>query len=77
MTESNIRIKCGRCNGTGVDDNTMDDNEVPIPKSCISCGGDGWLESFKVDTTDIMDDLGRCKKRLKKIMDHLGIGDDN
>ena len=47
---------------------------------CPNCGGlgctlcvDGKITASVMNTTDIMADLDKCKKRLKKIMDKLEI----
>jgi DnaJ-class molecular chaperone len=73
--EANMKVKCGRCGGTGIDENKKDINGNVVPESCSACGGTGYFVSGEIVTTEIMDDLDKCKKRLKKIMDHLGITD--
>ena len=58
----------------------MADGEIMV--KCPNCGGsgctlctDGKYAISIMDVTNIMADLDKCKKRLKKIMDHLGLND--
>ena len=58
----------------------MADGEIMV--KCPNCGGSGCTlcvdGKYTVSTmvvTDIMADLDKCKKRLKKIMDKLGVDD--
>ena len=76
MKTQNITIKCGRCNGTGIDDNRKDENENPILESCTSCGGDGYIESALVDVTEVMNELDWLKKKIKKILVKLELPED-
>ncbi len=75
MSEANIKRICPLCKGVG----TYTDHDEygnPLPDTlCRECNGDGGKEDYKLDTTEIMDDLDKCKKRLKKIMDKLEITD--
>ena len=76
MKTQNITIKCGRCNGTGIDDNKRDENGNIIPESCTSCGGDGYIESALIDVTEVMDLLDWIKKKIKKILQKLELPED-
>lgn len=64
-----ITKPCGRCEGTGTDKNVN-----PVA-TCTNCSGTGKVENSRIDITDIMSDLDKCKKRLKKIMDAMGLSD--
>ena len=75
MTDADIKIKCSRCLGTGSDNNNRDSEGNPAVEFCIPCNGVGYIAKDKIDTTDIMADLDKCKKRLKKIMDKLELID--
>ena len=76
MRESKIIERCQWCGGTGINKETKDILGNPIEIPCTYCGADGKFESSRaVDTTDIMEDLDKIKKRLKKIMDKLEVGD--
>ena len=75
MDTLSIKAKCGRCGGTGVDDNVKDVNGVIVPQSCTSCIGTGYVESLTIDVTSIMDCLTIIKRRTKKILDHFSIAD--
>ena len=76
MKTQDITIKCGRCNGTGIDDNAVDEEGNPIPESCISCGGDGFIESGLLDVTEVMNELDWIKKKIKKILNKLEIDEE-
>jgi len=77
MKTQNITIKCGRCNGAGSDDNKRDAEGNIIPESCISCGGDGYIESALIDVTEVMDSLDWLKKKIKKILKKLEIEEED
>lgn len=64
-----IKVRCSRCNGTGADDN----GEVVV--SCVPCGGSGFTGTDFVDGTELQADVDKCLRRLKKIMDFLGVND--
>jgi hypothetical protein len=49
--------RCGRCTGSGTDDNKRDANGNVILESCAVCGGDGWVETDRIDITTITDKL--------------------
>ena len=58
----------------------MSTGEIEV--RCPNCGGlgctlctDGKYTISTIDITDIMADLDKCKKRLKKIMDKLEINE--
>jgi len=64
---------CPECLGTG---------SLPVGETydvCGRCLGKGTLDfgSLEIDsiTTNILDDLQKCKNRLKKIMDKLEISE--
>ena len=61
MSNSQITIKCGRCNGTGIDDNKEES------ESCTSCEGDGYIGSGQLDTTDITEELEFIRGKLTAI----------
>ena len=70
-----LKIKCGRCGGTGTDENVRDQNGNVVPQSCTSCGGIGYVELGLMDMTVVIEDLAICKRRLRKILDKLEIED--
>ena len=70
MTNIVTSVKCGRCLGTGIDDNVVPN--VP----CIACAGTGLVQSEVIDTTEIMDLLGWIKKHIKKIEKKLDIEEE-
>jgi DnaJ-class molecular chaperone len=61
---------CPKCKGTGL----LFTGETTIP--CNRCTGDGQIETGLVDDTELRVDVTKCLRRLKKIMDHLGLNDD-
>ena len=67
--EAKIKKKCSRCLGTGIDTN------MTPPGVCISCEGSGYYGADFVDVTELAEDVDKCKRRLKKIMDKLEISD--
>ncbi len=69
MVDLNIKRRCSRCLGTGIDDN------ITPSKSCDACGGDGFFEFDKIDITELQRDIDKILRRLKKIMDKLAIED--
>lgn len=76
MAESTIvYIKCPHCNGTGKSNIAGDLDKEGILRNCPKCQGEGYYVSGKIDTTDIMADLVVCKRKLKKLMDKLEVGD--
>ena len=54
MSDTYTYIKCSRCIGTGTDDSSRDLNGIPVPASCGVCGGTGYVQGAKIDTTDLM-----------------------
>lgn len=70
MTTQTLSIKCTRCNGTGIDDN------LNPPASCLICGGDGYVQSSLIDTTELMNELDWLKKKIKKILQKLEIPEE-
>jgi len=71
MKTQDITIKCGRCNGTGIEDNTRDEQGNPIPESCTSCGGDGYIESGLLDVTEVMNELSDIKDKVNDIKEKV------
>jgi DnaJ-class molecular chaperone len=51
MVDINLKKICSRCLGTGID------IYVAPSITCHSCDGTGWVQSEKLDVTDIMDAL--------------------
>jgi len=47
MSDANLKTRCSRCLGTGIDR----DGEVPVP--CTPCAGTGYVSKDKIDTTEI------------------------
>jgi len=69
---------CARCKGTGKSLELIDSANPSLgteDKICINCNGDGFIKWGDLDVTEIMTDLDKCKRRLKKIMDKLEIND--
>ena len=76
MSEVTLNGICATCSGTGIQDAGQDNQGNPVPsKTCLACNGTGKLPMGVLDTTDLKDDLDKIKRRLKKIMDKLEIGD--
>ena len=71
METQDITIKCGRCNGTGTEDNTKDEQGNPIPISCSSCGGDGYIESGLLDVTEVMNKLNDIEDKINDIKEKV------
>lgn len=68
--ELNIKKKCVRCLGSGIDDN------VEPSITCISCGGSGYIESDKLNIDvletileDIKDKINHNKKKINDLQD--------
>ncbi len=76
MTTQKLSVRCSTCDGTGIDRNQKDENGNVIPKTCIACNGDGWLDTGVIDTTEITDELGWIKKKIKKILQKLEISEE-
>ena len=70
MTNQKFSIKCSRCLGTGIDDNV--NPSVP----CAGCGGDGYVESSLIDTTEVINELDWIKNKMKKILKKLELPED-
>ena len=64
------KIKCSRCNGTGID------NNITPSVSCASCSGTGYVGESVIDITVLTDDLDWIKNKIKKILKKLDIKDD-
>jgi len=65
MTIQTLSIKCSRCSGTGIDDN------VNPSVSCAGCGGDGYVTSALVDTTELMEELGYIHGKVTAIWNKI------
>jgi hypothetical protein len=76
---------CPQCQGT-LDPGLISDSQggfLPNP-TCPTCNGSGYVPSGKIesipDNTNeiaaLQEDMTKALRRLKKIMDNLGIGDD-
>jgi len=61
--------KCSFCDGGKVLGSSQE------PRTCEKCNGTGVETLGEINLDAIMDDLDKCKKRLKKIMDKLEISD--
>ena len=53
MEDVFIKVKCARCDGTGIDDVSPNQG-----KSCIACNGTGWANTEKLNT------VGKCPTSL-------------
>ena len=71
-----IQMPCGRCGGSGSDDNRKDAEDNPIVVECSSCGGTGLLDNAKMDVSVITDELDWLKKKVKKILQKLEIPEE-
>jgi len=49
-----ITIQCGRCGGTGTDNNCVDENGDSVTTPCVSCEETGRLEGFILDDSESM-----------------------
>jgi DnaJ-class molecular chaperone len=76
MDELLIYGRCGRCTGTGIDDNTPAENGSSNPILCASCQGTGSVPSGKVDYTELNSDIQKIINTLKKITKKLDIKDN-
>jgi DnaJ-class molecular chaperone len=69
-TYTQIKTRCNRCLGTGVDDNGLS------PAACTACGGDGYKDIDKLDVTDIMDAISdvmdKCND-IKEVVDEIKV----
>lgn len=67
-----VKAKCPFCKGDGIYESL-----TGSPSPCPYCEGLGYsMPGSEIDVTEIMADLDKCKKRLKKIMDKLEVLDD-
>jgi len=64
---ASITLKCGRCGGTGIDNNSADENGDTINVPCLSCGETGRIEAFVLDDADIMDKFDDIIDKLNDI----------
>ena len=71
MGNLTIKIKCGRCSGTGIDNNHKDINGTVIPESCTSCTGTGYSSSGLIDVTDIMNELDYIHGKVTAIFNKI------
>jgi DnaJ-class molecular chaperone len=70
-------IMCPRCLGTGIYTTEDSTTHLPIVEDpCTNCGGAGYFETGKTDTTEIMDELDWIKKKIKKILNKLEIEEE-
>ena len=67
MTKISLLVQCGRCNGTGIDDNKRDNNGNIVLESCTSCDGTGKIGTGEIDISDIMDKLNDIKEKVDEI----------
>jgi hypothetical protein len=72
MTDLNLKIKCGRCSGTGID------NNVNPPITCQNCSGTGWINKDKIEVTDLSAKVDlielevlECDSKLKECLELL------
>lgn len=70
MADLIIKIKCGRCNGTGINDNQIVDGIV-VSESCTSCSGTGYFGSGLIDATEITDLLNDIKDKCNDIFEKV------
>ena len=74
MSEIATKIKCSRCNGTGVD---RIKDPINNPSGiCPMCSGTGYVASEFTDFTDIMDILDWMKAKIKKILKEMNLPED-
>ena len=71
MVDLDITVKCGRCGGTGTDDNKKDEQGNPIEESCESCGGDGYIETGKINITALMNEINDTKNKVNDIKEKV------
>ena len=67
---------CPKCNGTGesAEEGPAPPGEDPVQvPGCSMCNSTGRIKTGVADDSMILNDLDKCKKWLKKIMDKLGI----
>lgn len=60
MGELIIKHKCGRCRGSGIDDNVFDAFGHLVPESCSPCSGSGYLAHAKADATFLLQSISNC-----------------
>jgi len=68
-----ITIKCGRCGGSGVDNNTIDENGNVISIPCLSCVG-GRLVMGDMDISVITDQLDYIHGKVTAIWNQVKPG---
>lgn len=71
MSESNITIKCGKCGGTGSIVDIVGIDKIPVSRPCDICSGTGYLLNGKLDTTEIMELLGRINGTTQAIWNKI------
>lgn len=64
------------CLGTGIYQSIDQDRVVIIQDPCETCGGTGYLEEGKSDTTEIINELDWIKKKIKKILTKLEVPEE-
>ena len=77
-------VKCDRCEGSGVYDTSIPDGQggfTPIHEDpCSGCNGTKYYERGLVDGQEdvlkILTDVDFIKKKIKKILQHLGLLED-
>lgn len=60
-----LKVKCSRCLGTGIDDNTG--------ITCIPCAGEGYRDSSILDVTALMLLFNKMSSNLDDIMVKLDV----
>ena len=67
---------CGLCYNTGTRNVYGPKGVIIGTEPCDHPGASGVdPQHLRLDVTDIMDKFDKCLKRLKKIMDNLGLND--
>ena len=75
MATNDIKERCSRCKGTGIDADIFDAQGNPVPESCTICNGDGWITQAKTESdpalADILDKVNDNKEKLDEIWNKL------
>lgn len=69
-----IMIKCGRCGGSGIDNNTIDENGNVVSTPCLSCVN-GRVVTGEVDITEIMEELDYIHGKVTAIWNQVKPGE--
>jgi hypothetical protein len=72
MSDAKIYKRCGMCLGTGIYrvKNEVTNSEI-VQDPCETCGGSGYFEDGKIDTTDLMAELDYIHGKVTAIWNKI------